>query len=42
LYTGFVYGGPYTVRRINEGLLKLMEKDGVDTLKKVIGTNARG
>ncbi len=39
LYTGFVYQGPYTVRRINEGLLRLMEKDGVDSLQKLVGTS---
>jgi dihydroorotate dehydrogenase len=41
LYTGFVYGGPYTVRRVNEGLLKLMEKDGIDSVEKAIGAGAR-
>jgi len=38
LYTGFVYEGPYAVKRINQGLLKLMEKDGVDSLQKLVGT----
>ena len=41
LYTGFVYEGPYTARNINRGLLKLMEKDGADSLKKVVGVEGK-
>jgi len=38
LYTGFIYGGPATASRINEGLLELMEQNGVEHLADVVGT----
>jgi dihydroorotate dehydrogenase len=38
LYTGLVYEGPFLPRRINEGLLRLMERDGVKHLSELIGT----
>ena len=41
LYTGFVYEGPYAVKRINQGLLKLMEKEGIDSIRKAVGVNAK-
>lgn len=36
-YTGFVYEGPWFARKINEGLLRLMERDGAKQLSEVIG-----
>ena len=37
LYTGLVYGGPGVVRRIKEGLLALLDRDGLDRLSDAIG-----
>jgi hypothetical protein len=28
IYTGFIYEGPAAVKRINRGLIRLMERDG--------------
>ena len=33
LYTGLVYGGPGVVRQINRGLLAIMEREGVESLR---------
>ena len=38
LYTGFIYGGPATASRINEGLVELMEESNVAHLADIIGT----
>jgi dihydroorotate dehydrogenase len=40
LYTGFVYGGPGTARRINEGLLERLERDGFDSVEAAVGVDA--
>ena len=40
LYTGFVYEGPGVVRRINEGLLALLERHGFRTLDEAVGCRA--
>ncbi len=40
LYTALVYEGPYLPRRINEGLLRLMARDGVGHISEVVGTEA--
>ena len=37
VYTGFVYGGPATPSRINQGLLRLMERDGVKQISEIVG-----
>jgi dihydroorotate dehydrogenase len=37
LYTALVYHGPGLPRRINEELLKLMERDGVKTMAQAVG-----
>ncbi|HEX5757648.1 MAG TPA: quinone-dependent dihydroorotate dehydrogenase [Thermoanaerobaculia bacterium] len=39
LYTALVYRGPGLVRRINEELLALLERDGVGTVAEVIGAD---
>ncbi len=39
LYTGFVYGGPGTARRINQGLVALLERDGFDSIEAAIGAD---
>lgn len=38
MYTGFIYGGPVTARRINEGLVELMEQNNVEHLSDIVGT----
>ena len=38
LYTGFIYGGPATASRINEGLVELMEQNEVEHLADIVGT----
>ena len=40
IYTGFVYEGPLLPRRINDGLLKLMERDNIKNISELIGATA--
>ena len=40
LYTGFVYGGPGTPRRIARGLQGLLARDGFETLTQAVGVEA--
>lgn len=37
IYTGFVYEGPATVKRINQGLLRLMDRDGYNSIAEAVG-----
>jgi len=37
LYTGMVYKGPDIAKDINDGLLKLMERDGVKSVTELVG-----
>ncbi|WP_255151686.1 quinone-dependent dihydroorotate dehydrogenase [Halorarius halobius] len=39
LYTGLVYEGPSIARDINEGLLRLLERDGFDSIEEAIGAD---
>lgn len=39
IYTALIYEGPSLPRRINEELLRLMERDGVKTIAEVIGAD---
>jgi dihydroorotate dehydrogenase len=39
-YTALVYEGPYLPRHINQGLLRLMERDGVGHISEVVGVSA--
>jgi hypothetical protein len=34
IYTGFVYEGPAAVKRINQGLIRLMERDGFESISE--------
>jgi dihydroorotate dehydrogenase len=38
IYTGFVYEGPAAVKRINQGLLRLLERDGFKSIVEAVGT----
>lgn len=40
LYTGLVYHGPGLVRRINRGLVRLLEADGLSHVSEAIGLDA--
>jgi dihydroorotate dehydrogenase len=41
IYTGWIYEGPGAVKRINKGLLRLLERDGVKRITEVIGVDVR-
>jgi dihydroorotate dehydrogenase len=38
IYTGFIYEGPAAVKRINQGLIPLMERDGFKSIAEAVGT----
>lgn len=40
LYTGFIYEGPGVVRRINEGLALIAEREGYSSLDEAVGCRA--
>ena len=40
LYTGFIYQGPAVAAEINEGLLEIMNREGVSSIDEVIGSRA--
>jgi dihydroorotate dehydrogenase len=40
LYTGFVYGGPDVVRRINRGLVQQLRRAGVRSIEEIVGSDA--
>ncbi len=40
IYTGLVYEGPSLVRRIKEGLVQLLQRDGFSRISDVVGTDA--
>lgn len=40
LYTGLVYGGPSTIRRINEGLIELLKRDGFEFIEEAVGADS--
>jgi dihydroorotate dehydrogenase len=42
IYTGFVYEGPAAVKRINQGLIRLMERDGFKSISEAVGTANQG
>jgi dihydroorotate dehydrogenase len=37
-YTGFVYGGPWFARHINQGLLRILKEKGFNGLDEAVGT----
>ena len=40
IYTGWIYEGPGAVKRINRGLLCLLEKDGLASIREAVGKAA--
>ena len=37
IYTGFIYEGPATIKRINRGLIRLLERDGFKSVAEAVG-----
>lgn len=42
VYTGFIYGGPGFASRLNQGLCRLLERDGFRSIEEVIGADLKG
>jgi dihydroorotate dehydrogenase len=42
VYTGFIYGGPGFASQLNQGLCRLMERDGFQSIDAVIGADLKG
>jgi len=40
LYTGFIYEGPTVARRINDGLVAIMKREGYRSLDEAVGSRA--
>jgi dihydroorotate dehydrogenase len=40
IYTGWIYEGPGAVKRINQGLLRLLERDGLKDISAAVGIGA--
>ncbi|MFH1186886.1 MAG: quinone-dependent dihydroorotate dehydrogenase [Candidatus Levyibacteriota bacterium] len=38
LVTGLIYGGPETIKNINKGLVKLLQKDGFSNISQAVGS----
>ncbi|MGH7875217.1 MAG: quinone-dependent dihydroorotate dehydrogenase [Candidatus Binatia bacterium] len=41
IYTGWIYEGPGAVKRINQGLLRLLERDGLTQISQAVGLGAK-
>lgn len=41
LITGFIFGGPTTIRNINKRLLELLQRDGFTSIQQVVGADHR-
>ena len=41
LYTGFIYEGPRVAHRINEGLAKILKREGFRTLDEAVGCSVK-
>jgi dihydroorotate dehydrogenase len=39
LITGFIYGGPFVIKKINKGLVELLKKDCFTDINQVVGKN---
>ena len=42
VYTGLIYGGPAFVRNVNEGLARLLARDGYARIADAVGADLRG
>jgi dihydroorotate dehydrogenase len=41
VYTGLIYEGPGLVKKINQGLVKLLERDGFKNIKDTVGIETK-
>jgi dihydroorotate dehydrogenase len=41
LYTGFIYQGPRIAQEINEGLVRIISREGLESLDEAIGSRAK-
>lgn len=41
LYTGFIYQGPGVVRQINQGLVRILEREGLANINEAVGCKVR-
>jgi dihydroorotate dehydrogenase len=41
VYTGLIYGGPALVKRLNEGLSRLLARDGFSRVEEAVGADLR-
>ena len=41
IYTGWIYEGPGAVKRINQGLCRLLDRDGLPQISEAVGVDAR-
>jgi dihydroorotate dehydrogenase len=41
VYTGLIYGGPGFVKRLNEGLVRLLARDGFSRVEQAVGADLR-
>ena len=41
VYTGWIYEGPLMVKRINQGLVELLKKDGFKHISEAIGSDLK-
>jgi len=41
IYTGWIYEGPGAVKRINKGLLQLIERDGFSHISQAVGLEVK-
>lgn len=41
VYTGLIYQGPGFVKRINKGLVKILKREDISSLKEIIGIDAK-
>ncbi len=41
IYTGWIYEGPGAVKRINKGLLQLLQRDGLKHIAEAVGIDVK-
>jgi len=42
IYTGLIYEGPGVVKKINQGLVELLRKDGFSSISQAVGVDSHG
>lgn len=41
IYTGFIYEGPFIAKKINQGLVKLLKRDGFENVSEAVGVETK-